>query len=89
MTFVGMNIDEVRHLATQLTQAASEIEQLVSQLSSALNNTNWVGPDQQRFMSEWQSQHVPNLKSVATGLDQAAQLATANANQQEQASSGN
>ncbi len=89
MSFYGMDIDQVRQLANQMTQAAEQIEQLNSQLTSALNSTQWVGPDQQRFMSEWTSQHSPNLRNVSQGLEQAAQLANQNASQQEQASTGN
>ncbi|NNN22403.1 MAG: hypothetical protein HKL80_10440 [Acidimicrobiales bacterium] len=89
MSFYGMDVDQVRQLANQMSQAAGEIESLSAQLTSALNSTQWVGPDQQRFMSEWTSQHSPNLRNVCQGLHQAAQLAIQNANQQEQASTGN
>jgi len=85
-SFYGMNVEEVRQLASQMTQRSSEIRSLMNQLTSALQNTQWVGPDHDRFLNEWQSTYVAQLNQVANGLEEAANLATANANAQEQAS---
>lgn len=82
----GMDIAGVRQLAQQLTQKADEISQIASQLTNALNGADWRGPDREKFVSDWQSQHVAALSRVSEGLKQAAQLATQNAQQQEQAS---
>lgn len=82
----GMNIQEVRQLATQLDHAADEIKQLSDTLTSRLNGTAWVGPDQQRFTGEWQGQHHVQLNRVVEALHQAAQIARRNADEQEQVS---
>lgn len=86
MSFTGMNIEEVRSLATQLNAKAEEIRGIMSTLTNALQGTNWVGPDRERYVSEWQSHHVTALNSVINGLQTAAQAATANASEQEAAS---
>lgn len=86
MAFVGMEIEAVRQLATMFGSKADEIDQLANQLTSQLGGTQWVGPDASRFRDDWQSSHVPSLKSVSNALRQAQQAATSNANQQEQAS---
>jgi uncharacterized protein YukE len=84
--FTGMDIGGVRQLSQQLTRSAGDIRQIVQQLNSLLQNTQWVGPDQQRFTSDWQGQHTQALNQVITALEEAGRLANQNADQQEQAS---
>ena len=84
--FTGMDIPAVRQLSSQMTQSASQIRQLMSQLTSQLGGTQWVGPDRTRFESEWSGTYVQQLNQVATALEDAANRATQNANEQESAS---
>ncbi len=86
--FTGMDIAAVRQLAQQMKTKADEIRSLSQQLTGQLQNTQWVGPDRDRFTNDWQSQHMAALSRVAEGLDAASQAAIQNANQQEQASNG-
>jgi len=86
MAFEGMDIGAVRQLANLMRQKADEIDHIISQLTGSVNNTQWVGPDRDRFIQDWQSSHVPALKQVEGGLRDAATLADGNATQQEQAS---
>jgi len=86
MAFLGMNVDEVQTLAAQMHNASSEITNLMSQVTSALQSAQWVGPDHDRFVSDWQSLHTAALTSVANGLTDAANSATSNAQQQIEAS---
>ena len=83
---IGMDVAEVRGLAQQLHQASDEINNLVSQLTSKLSSTTWVGNDRTKFEGDWQSQHVTALKNVSQSLVDAGTLAGQNADQQEQAS---
>lgn len=84
--FTGMDIAAVRQLSQQLTRSAGDIRQISQQLTGQLQNTQWVGPDQQRFTSDWQGQHVQALNQVVLALEEAGRLANQNADQQEQAS---
>jgi hypothetical protein len=79
--------EEVKQLSTQLNNTASEIRQLSSTLTTAVQNASWMGPDRERFVSEWTSQHVPQLNTVVEALDAASQIAMQNAVAQEDASS--
>lgn len=85
--FTGMDIEAVRSLAQQMNSSAEEIRNLASRLSSALEGTQWVGPDREKFVGDWQGQYMTSLNQVAQGLVDAAQRATANASEQETASS--
>lgn len=84
--FTGMDVEQVRQLARQMEQKASEIEQIKQQLNGTLNSAQWVGQDQQRYKSEWDSTCVPSLNRVIEILRDAGQAAERNAREQEQAS---
>lgn len=82
----GMDIGAVRALASRMTSSAGEIRALMQALTSELSNTAWLGLDRNRFEGDWQSTHCQQLETVASALDNAAQTATQNAQQQEDAS---
>jgi uncharacterized protein YukE len=84
--FTGMDIPAVRALSQQMTQSASQIRQLMTQLSGQLNGTQWVGPDRSRFESDWNGTYVQQLTQVASALEEAAGRANQNAIEQESAS---
>jgi hypothetical protein len=83
MALTGMDIGAVRQLATQLSTKADEIDSIMNQLTNALNTVQWVGPDRERFISDWQGHHVASLRQVSQGLRDASTRATQNANDQE------
>jgi len=82
----GADIEQLNHLATQLNSKASDIQGVISQLTSAINSVQWQGPDANKFKSDWQGHHVAQLKSVVQALQDASQKAKSNAQQQQQAS---
>lgn len=84
--FTGMDIAEVRALAAQLTHASEEINQLATTLTSRLEGTPWVGPDRERFVSDWHGQYKANLLNISRALHGASQSASRNAQDQENAS---
>ncbi len=84
--FTGMDIGGVRQLSHQLSAKAGEIEQIMHTLTSLLHHTQWVGPDRERFVDDWHSVHAVAMNNVVNGLDEAAQRAMQNANQQESVS---
>jgi len=84
--FTGMNIAEVRQTANLLNSKADEIQSAQQQLTQSLQGTAWVGPDRERFLSDWQSQHVAALNRVVEGIREASRRALSNADEQEQIS---
>ncbi len=87
MAFIGQDPEQVKNLAKQLDAKASEIKNVISQLTSTVNSVNWQGQDAQKFKSDWQSHHVPQLNKVVDALQNASQSAKRNAAEQEQTSS--
>jgi uncharacterized protein YukE len=82
----GMIIEDVRQLSSQLSSAADEIQTLIGSLTAKIDSTTWVGPDRERFHSDWTGTYVQQLTTVMNGLREASTNAVTNANQQEQAS---
>ena len=87
MAVYGMDIEQVRSLAAQLGQKADQIDSLISEVTSKLGATDWTGPDDNQFRSDWSGTLTTQLRSVAQTLRDTQQRATQNASQQEQASS--
>ncbi|GAA3201602.1 WXG100 family type VII secretion target [Microbacterium terregens] len=87
MAVWGLDVQQVRQLSQQLNAKASDIQQVLSQLTSQLNSTQWTGPDAEQFRSDWSGQHTAALKQVIAALQEAAQKASANASAQESTSS--
>jgi uncharacterized protein YukE len=86
MPIIGMDIDGVRNLAGQMDNTAAQIEQLMGALNGALDGIEWIGPDRERFVSDWHGTFVPQLTTVANSLRDTANAARINADEQEQAS---
>ncbi len=82
----GLDVQQVRDLATNLDREADGIDQVLSKLTGVLNGTQWTGPDATQFRNDWQGAHSNALRRVATALRETAQLARANAAAQEQTS---
>ncbi|KRE68516.1 hypothetical protein ASG92_01195 [Arthrobacter sp. Soil736] len=86
MAFWGADTDQLKTLSTKLQQGSAEIEKQKSALTSALQSTDWKGPDADKFRSDWESQHAAQLTKIAQALDEAGRQASRNAQQQEEAS---
>lgn len=84
--FTGMDIQQVKDLAVALHGASVKIDEIINTLNPKIQHTNWVGADQKRFVSDWQSHHVKNLNIVKQALADASTLANREAKQQEDAS---
>jgi len=82
----GMDIAAVGALAAEMNRAAQEIRQVAQTVNSKMQSTPWAGPDRTRFESEWTGQRMPQLNQIALSLEEAAQVANTQAQQQSQAS---
>ncbi|KIS25549.1 hypothetical protein TV39_21210, partial [Arthrobacter sp. SPG23] len=69
MAIWGADIAQLKALGTKLQAGSSEIEKAKSQLTKALDSTDWKGPDAEKFRSEWSGRHVADLARVARALE--------------------
>ena len=88
MAVWGLDVQQVRTLSKQLNTQADSIQQTLNTLTSALQGTQWSGPDAEKFRNDWSSSHTSALRNVINALQEAGQLASRNADSQEQASNG-
>ena len=86
MAFIGMDVEAVRQLATQMDSKATDIDTIMNTLNSTLGNTEWLGTDATNFRNDWSTVHMVNLRNVANALRNAATAARTNATEQDNAS---
>ncbi len=86
MAMVGADVEQLNQLSAQLNNKANDIQNVVSQLTSAINSVEWKGNDANQFRSDWEGQYVSQLKQVIDALQTASQNAKRNAQEQAQAS---
>ena len=88
MAIWGADVEQLRQLGSKLQAGATEIETQRANLTSALNNTQWLGPDADRFKEQWNGEHTNLLNRVAEALKDASRKAKQNAEEQSNASHG-
>ena len=90
MTLLGMDVDLVTGVATQLDGRAEAIGTATTDVDRLVDTavSQWFGADAQKFVQEWQSQHRPALVAAMQALTQLSTTARRNVDEQRQASSG-
>ncbi|CCQ48392.1 putative uncharacterized protein [Pseudarthrobacter siccitolerans] len=86
MAIWGADVDQLRQLGSKLQEGATLIESQRSSLTSALNSTDWKGPDADKFREQWTGEHTSMLNKVSEALRDASQKAKRNAEEQSNAS---
>lgn len=88
MAMIGGDAAALLNFAMQLRERRRNIERAANRLGGLVREAEWVGPDRERFLSEWNERHAPALMGVCADLDGAAQQVTGHAQAQEEASRG-
>ena len=83
MAVWGLDVEQVRGLSKQLNTQSQQVQQILTTLTSALQNVQWTGPDAEGFRNEWSTTHTAALKQVIAALEDASQKASKNASDQE------
>jgi hypothetical protein len=85
--YIGMDVVEVRDLASKLRTQVAAVQGVVDSVDTALRNTpSWTGPDREFFGERWEEDKAV-LITLRDRLDQVQQRADRDASQQEKASS--
>lgn len=85
--FLGQVPEDVEALAADFDTKASDVETLVSALTTRLGATTWVGTDRDNFEAAWSGDMTSNLTQLANALRETGTIANNNAQQQRAASS--
>ena len=86
MAMIGMDVQQVRELATQFGAKADAINDIITEINGKLGSTEWKGTDSEQFRNDWNSNLTTQLRNVAQALRDAQQKATKNAQDQENTS---
>ncbi|WP_323809221.1 hypothetical protein [Arthrobacter sp. CDRTa11] len=86
MAIWGADVEGLRTLSTKLNGGAEAIEAQKNELNSRLEGTQWMGPDADKFRSEWSGTHMTSLSRVVDALREAGTRAGKNADEQTTAS---
>lgn len=87
MALVGGDAPALFNFANQLRRRRQAIQDTVVKLGVLVESVNWVGPDRDRFVQEWRSQHAPQMQQICTDLDGKADEIARHARRQAEASS--
>ncbi|MFQ4148491.1 hypothetical protein AAGW05_07300 [Arthrobacter sp. LAPM80] len=84
----GADPEDLREFARELLRAQNVLLSVRSELSSCITSTlRWEGPDAFVFRHAWQSSYAPVIGRTAAMLSDTARMLTAQACEQDTASS--
>jgi uncharacterized protein YukE len=72
MPQIGGDPEQMASLQAAFTREQANVESLISAINGSLGSTWWIGPQADRFKSEWEGSFLPNLNNLATALGQCA-----------------
>ena len=87
MAMIGMDIEQVRQLATQFGVKADAINDIITDINSRLGSTEWRGQDAEQFRNDWNSSLTTQLRNVSQALRDAQTTANRNADEQDRVAS--
>jgi uncharacterized protein YukE len=84
--YIGQIPEEVDALAGEFEAKAGELEDLKTAISAKIAGTTWSGPDRDRFEADWEGALSQTVTQMVQQLRAASQAASANAQEQRDAS---
>lgn len=84
--YIGQIPEEVDRLADEFEVKAGELDDLKTAITAKLGGTTWTGPDRDRFQADWEGALSQNVTQLVQQLRSAGQQASANAQEQRDAS---
>lgn len=69
--FLGMNLDVVKGELPKWTNLAEELNGVITAVNTQVQAANeaWNGPDSEKFISEWEGQHRPQLEKIKSLIE--------------------
>jgi hypothetical protein len=85
-----MDVEAVRRLARDLTAQARRLDAVQTQVGRLVQQGGelWKGTDASGFASSWNLNHLPRIRDLVKNLDELAERARTNADEQDVASGG-
>ncbi|ACZ30498.1 hypothetical protein Xcel_1467 [Xylanimonas cellulosilytica DSM 15894] len=86
MSRLGADPAALRRLASAFDRASESLDDDARTIATRLRAAGWQGPDAQRYLAEWDTQHRPALRTVASVFAATATTLRDQAKEQELAS---
>lgn len=87
MAFQGMNPDDAREVAQEITNSGQEVLEAINRVTERVNSVEWVGPDYDSFRDDW-NQFVNNgVANLVEGFEEKGKFLVAQADEQDTGSS--
>ena len=81
-SMLGMDVAVVKQVAKQVENEANELQTKINAIGQKITNAPWVGPDQKKFVGDWNAQKA-QVTRVVEMLKDTARKMEANAREQE------
>lgn len=71
MAWLGMNLDVVNGEVPKWTNLSEDINGVITAVNTQVQQANeaWNGADSDKFVSEWEGQHRPQLEKIKGLID--------------------
>lgn len=70
MAFQGMNPEEGVEVATAVTESGRTIMEIISEVTNLVGSVEWVGPDYDSFLEEWNTFNGGPVAELVNGLQE-------------------
>ncbi|MGN7247500.1 WXG100 family type VII secretion target [Janibacter anophelis] len=72
MAWLGMNLDVVNGELPKWTNLSEELNGVITAVNTQVQQANeaWNGNDSEKFVSEWEGTHRPQLEKIKAMIDQ-------------------
>lgn len=72
MAWLGMNLDVVKGEVPKWSNLSEELNGVITAVNTQVQQANeaWNGTDSEKFVSEWEGQHRPQLEKIKQLIDQ-------------------
>ncbi|MDR1441797.1 MAG: WXG100 family type VII secretion target [Bifidobacteriaceae bacterium] len=85
MGLFGLDVRQIQDMSGSMDREAEAIRAVLADLRGKMSQIQWLGPDADRFRSEWSSQQ-PRLNEIVNSLHTTARQARENAERQDRIS---
>lgn len=89
MSFKGMDPDQARDVAKDVTQAGEKIKQAFENLDGTVQGIEWKGPDADTFKDDWRNFQTSEVSGVAEQFKTQGDTLTNQADEQDETSNSN
>lgn len=88
MAWLGMNLDVVKGEVPKWSNLAEELNGVITAVNTQVQAANeaWNGTDSEKFVSEWEGQHRPQLEKIKSLIESLVDQLTADVAEQTQIS---